>query len=261
MLFDRDRLTSPVPSNWSENGPMSMRSPGFKRRRPGEPLAVDERAVGAAQVGEDDPLAFHGQAGVQPGDVRVVEVILDRPGVAADHAAARRARTARAWAEPRSKARCRTSAWTVCSKPAAAAGRRCGRLDRQDLDRRAGEAEPDPVAGPDGDRPVDGGVVQERLVVPAQVDQDEPLGRRLDPGMNPGHLREGDRIDRDLALRVPAEADGVAGHVEGLRSSVGLIHSDPNAHGQPSHRDAADRGRLYPSRHRHRTESLLSGDV
>ena len=28
MLFDRDRLTSAVPSKWIEKGPMSMRSPG-----------------------------------------------------------------------------------------------------------------------------------------------------------------------------------------------------------------------------------------
>ena len=57
MLFDRDRLTRPVPSNWRENGPMSMRSPGSRVGRPGEPPAVDERAVGAAEVGEHDPTA------------------------------------------------------------------------------------------------------------------------------------------------------------------------------------------------------------
>ncbi len=40
----------------------------------------------------------------------------------------------------------------------------CGGLDGQDGDRRAGNAEPDPVAGSDGNRPIDWGVVHERLV-------------------------------------------------------------------------------------------------
>ena len=93
-----------------------------------------------------------------------------------------------------------------------------------------GEPEPDPVADLDRRRPLDRGVVQQGLVVPAQVDQDEALGRRLDPGMEAGDFREGDRIDGDLALGTAAEADGITRHVKHLRRPAGLIHSDPDLH-------------------------------
>jgi hypothetical protein len=62
------------------------------------------------------------------------------------------------------------------------------------------------------------------------VDENEVFPGRFDPGMDVGHLREGGRIDRDLATRVPAEADGLAGRVDVLRLSIGLIHLDANAH-------------------------------
>jgi hypothetical protein len=52
--------------------------------------------------------------------------------------------------------------------------------------------------------------------------------------MDPGHLREGDWIDGDLACRVAAQADGLPNHVEGLRMSVGEIHSNPDAHREAS---------------------------
>jgi hypothetical protein len=62
------------------------------------------------------------------------------------------------------------------------------------------------------------------------MDQDEALGRRLDPGMESGDLGESDRIDPNLALGAAAEADGIARHVERLRRSAGLIQSHTQTH-------------------------------
>ena len=73
----------------------------------------------------------------------MVEVVLHRPGFAADHPALARSKR---WVrpEPRSKAMCRTSAFAVSSKFSGAGGSH--RFDRQDLDSRARETKSNSVS-------------------------------------------------------------------------------------------------------------------
>ncbi len=195
-----------------------------------EPLAVEERAVCTPQVGEDHPAVLHGQTRVQPGDVRVVEQIPRGTGLAADHPAALEreplalGRSAqqrhvpgvdlRGLAVTLGKGWCE---WLV-------------RVDRQDFHHRPRETELDPVAGADRCRPIHQGVVQESLVLSAEMDQREPLIRRLDLGMNPRDLGKGDRIDRELASGIPAEADDRSTRVAHGWLAASRIDSDPKVH-------------------------------
>ena len=90
-------------------------------------------------------------------------------------------------------------------------------VEREDLNRRPGEPQAHAIADPHRGRPFDRGVVEERLVVPAQVDEDEPVGRRVDLGVEPGDLGERDRIDGDLAVGVPPHSEPLAGRLDLLR--------------------------------------------
>jgi hypothetical protein len=106
-------------------------------------------------------------------------------------------------------------------RPTESGNRRRCRFDGEKLDRRAGEPEADLVAATHSGRSLDRHVVEECFVVPAQVDEDESRGRRLDPGVNPGDRREGDGIDGDLAVRVPSQVEPFSGRFERLRLDRG----------------------------------------
>jgi hypothetical protein len=117
----------------------------------GDPLAINICAVVASKVRENDPSAVDDQAGVKSRHMRVIEQIFDDASVTSDYAASTEIK-------PNGLRRATEQGQVpyVCldSLPESFAGRGrrvCRGLDGQDGDRRADNAEPDPVAGSDGD--------------------------------------------------------------------------------------------------------------
>jgi len=58
----------------------------------------------------------------------------------------------------------------------------------------------------------------------------EAVSRQLDPGVNARDGREGNAIDGDLAIRVPAQADPLPGDFERLGLDVRGPYLDSNLH-------------------------------